>query len=169
MIYKGERFVVSSADMLVVKVNGKDSSKAIRNTEFTYFLNDKLEEKGIDYTSYIDIVSGVDTVTFYKLNGKSFEIFKRVYSDEVSIPQSVVLSSGDKIILPDSIDSKFGITNLDTPVEIHSAIYNCNTGVMTYDLKLYTNYEGEYEEMEVDAREFEKWLEEGISSDKMFW
>ena len=37
MIYKGERFVVSSADMLVVKVNGEDSSKAIRNTEFTYF------------------------------------------------------------------------------------------------------------------------------------
>ena len=169
MIYKGDRFVVSSADMLVVKVNGEDSSKAIKNMDFTYFLNDKLEEKGIDYTSYIDIVSGVDTVTFYKLNGKSFEIFKRVYSDEVSIPQSVVLSSGDKIILPDSIDSKFGITNLDTPVEIHSAIYNCNTGVMTYDLRLYTNYEGEYEEMEVDVREFEKWLEEGISSDKMFW
>ena len=170
MIYKGDRFVVSSADMLVVKVNGEDSSKAIKNMDFTYFLNDKLEEKGIDYTSYIDIVSGVDTVTFYKLNGKSFEIFKRVYSDEVSIPQSVVLSSGDKIILPDSIDSKFGITNLDTPVEIHSAIYDCNTGVMTYDLRLYTNYEGEYVEMEVDVREFEKWLEEGISSDnKLFW
>ena len=169
MIYKGERFVVSSADMLVVKVNGKDSSKAIRNTEFTYFLVNKLEEKGMDYHSYIDSVSGVDTVTLYRLNGKSFEIFKRMYSDEVCIPQSVVLSSGDKIILPDSIDSKFGITNLETPVEIHSAIYDCNTGVMTYDLRLYTNYEGECEEIEVDVREFEKWLEEGVSSDKMFW
>lgn len=169
MIYKGERFVVSSADMLVVKVSGEDSSKAIRNTEFTYFLVNKLEEKGMDYHSYIDSVSGVDTVTLYKLNGKSFEIFKRLYSDEVRIHRLVVLSSGDKIILPDSIDSKFGITNFDTPVEIHSAIYDCNTGVMTYDLRLYTNYEGEYEEMEVDVREFEKWLEEGISSDKMFW
>lgn len=168
MIYKGERFVVSSADMLVVKVNGEDSSKAIRNTEFTYFLVNKLEEKGMDYHSYIDSVSGVDTVTLYKLNGKSFEIFRNVYY-EVDIHPSVVLSSGDKIVLPDSIDSKFGITNLETPVEIHSAIYDCNTGVMTYDLRLYTNYEGEYEEMEVDVREFEKWLEEGISSDKMFW